>query len=287
MMIHTKLKRLFRAVAEKNGTLTSGKALAEAMGVKQPAISQWFGYARDREPLNQPAERLGQLIRLFREAGIPIETRWLEVPLDEFEHLLQKSSGLNVTPALSWADALRRYARAYDGFRLLRPVPTGGGFRLRLEGDPGRRSLDQLDVDERVYLRLEIPEDFLDAGHEGFVTVVHEAWYETTCLFPLDGANDGMINGDALRLPSVPDQYYQVTRPVGPQRAHAILTCFRPAEPVHAGLEDLDLHLGLDRLASELTTHPAADWHLMSLTYEVTEAQASRVESAAKRTSSQ
>jgi hypothetical protein len=118
---------MFRVVSEKNGTLTSQKALTEAVGISQPAVTLLFGHGRDHEPLTQPADRLGQLIRLFREAGIPVEMHWLEAPLNEFERLLQEKTGLDARPTLSWTDAVRRHARAYDGPRLRRPTPTEGG----------------------------------------------------------------------------------------------------------------------------------------------------------------
>jgi hypothetical protein len=270
MMIHTKLKRLFRTVAERNGTLTSQKALAEAMALTQPAVTQLFGYGQDKAPLNQPSVRLGQLIRLFREAGIPIEMHWLEVPLNEFDRLLRQNTGIDVRPSLNWMDAVRRHARSYDGLRLRRPAP-GGGYRLRLEGEPAAPPLDRFHVDERVYLALDLSETFLDWEGTVFATVVHEAPHEIACLFPLEGVDSGSITGKALRLPEAQDRHYQVSGPAGVQRVHTVISRFRPAVSVHAGLADIDLHLGLDRLVSELSQRPVDSWGLLSLTYQVVE----------------
>jgi hypothetical protein len=104
-----------------------------------------------------------------------------------------------------------------------------------------------------------------------FATVVHEAPHETACLFPLEGADSGSITGKALRLPEAQDRHYQVSGPAGVQRVHTIISRFRPAVSVHAGLADIDLHLGLDRLVSELAQRPADSWGLLSLTYQVVE----------------
>jgi len=271
MKIHTKLKRLFATVAARGGTLISKTALAEAMGVERSAISQLFGHGKDSEPLNQPPHRLGELVKLFREAGIPIEMHWLYAPLDEFDRLLYESTGIDARPALSWPDAIRRYARSYDGLRL---QAAAAGFRLRIEGEPARAPIDRFRIDERVSLVLELPEAFLIEGGSVFATVVHEAGHETTCLFPLGGANGGPLNRPVIRLPDglLSDgrpRCYQVSEPAGVQRVHTVISRIHPAAAVHAGLKDIDLHMGLDRLASELSGRSAEDWNLLSLTYQV------------------
>jgi hypothetical protein len=90
--IDTRLRRFFEAVARRRGTLTSQKALAEAMEMTGATVAHLFGHARDAEPLKQPAHRLGQLVRVFREAGIPIEEHWLTVSLAEFDRLLREAT---------------------------------------------------------------------------------------------------------------------------------------------------------------------------------------------------
>jgi hypothetical protein len=185
------------------------------------------------QPLNQPPRRLGQLIKLFREAGISgIEMHWLEAPLDEFKRLLRESGGFDAARLVSWTETLR-YARPHDGLRLLRPAAAG--YRLRLEDGPPATPLDRFRIDERVYVQLEVPEELLDEG-EVFATVVNEAWHETACLFPLEEADSGKIAGSILRLPAG-ERNYQISGPVGGQRVHALLSTMRPAAPVHAGLE--------------------------------------------------
>jgi hypothetical protein len=279
MKIHTKLKRLFAAVAARKGTLTSQQALAAAMKVSEPAITQWFGYGRDDDPLplTQPAARLGQLVGLFREAGIPIELHWLEVPLEEFERLLRASTGIDAKPNLSWTDAVRRHARSYDGLQLRRPVThrpvKGGGYRLKLEGDPPAPPIDRFHIDERVYLSLELPEKFLDQEAGMFAVVVHEAPHKATCLYPLEASNCMPITEEVLRLPEAKNKCFLVSEPVGVQRVHTVLTRSRPQALVHARLAEIDLHLGLDRLASELTERPTDSWALLSLTYQAVEGE--------------
>lgn len=265
MKIHTKLRRLFATVAERGGTLTSQTALAERMGVTRSQVSQWFGYARDNDPLDQPPARLGQFIAEFRKAGIPIEMHWLSAPLEVFERLLQETTGFDARPALSWEAAVRRFAHAHDGLSLHRP-----GLRLREEGAPASQPLEPFRIDERVYLTLELPEDLLNGTGEVFATVVHEAWHKTVCLFPPEeAASVGVIVADTLRLPVARERHYLVSGPVGVQRVHAVLSRSRPRSLVHAGLTDIDLHLELDRLTSELAARPAAEWCMLSTAYEV------------------
>src|ERR1700677_2701489 len=103
------------------------------MRLAQPEVTLLFGHAKDSEPLTQPPNRLGQLVKLFREAGIAIEEYWLSAPLDEFDRLLRKTAGFALPASLAWPDAVRRYARPYNGLHLLR-----AGFRLRIEGEPAR-----------------------------------------------------------------------------------------------------------------------------------------------------
>jgi hypothetical protein len=278
MQINTKLKRLFRTVAERGGTLISPKALASAMEVTQSAITQWFGWPQENLPLSVPAARLGRFIAEFRKAGIPIEMHWLTAPLDEFDRLLREKTGFDARPALSWTDAVRRFSRAHDGLALCRPKPppAQAGFRLREEGTPVALPLDRFHIDERVYLALDVPEDFPPDSGAVFATVVHETWHETNCLFPVEGATIGLMVSDTLRLPAARDRHYQVSGPVGVQRVHAILSRFRPAGSVHAGLADVDLHLGLDRLASELAERPEDSWRLLTMAYQVVEPATAR-----------
>ena len=198
-----------------------------------------------------------------------MERHWLELPLEEFDHLLRESTGFDARPLLNWTDALRLHARPYDGLRLRRPAQQAG-FRLRRDGVRTVPALDRFRIDERVYLALEVPEDFLEGEGQVFATVVHEAWHKTTCLFPL-AATDGLVAGEELRLPPPPDEWYTVEGPVGVQRVHTILSRFRPAAVVHEELEDIDLHLGLDRLATEVSGRPTTDWRLLSMAFEVTE----------------
>jgi hypothetical protein len=278
MLIHTKLKRLFTAVAVRGGKLVSQKALTKAMAQKAPpphklteaAVSQWFGYAKDNDPLDQPEDRLGHFIASFQDAGIPVERHWLDAPLDEFDRLLLKSTGIDARPALSWADAVWRFSRVYDGIALRRPVRPAG-LRLQEEDAPSPPPLNRFFAGERVYLGLVLPDDFLDGEGEVFATVVHEKWHETRCLFPPEGTNCGPIAGDGLRLPPTRERHYLVKGPAGVQRVHALVSRFHPSASVHTGLADLDLHLGLDGLASELAQRPADSWRLLSLAYQVAE----------------
>jgi hypothetical protein len=263
------MRRLFVAVARREGSLITQKALAEAMETTGATVTHLFGHAQDAEPLNQPPHRLGEFVRLFQQAGIPIEEHWLTVSLNEFERLLRESTPIDVRPVLSWPDAIRLHARAYAGLCLKRST----GLRLKVRGAQPTRQLERFHIAEPVSLALEVPEDFLDAGNGVFATVVHEAPHEIACLFPLKGANGGMIGGDMLRLPAALEEFYDVSGPPGVQRVHTILSRFRPTVAVHAGLEEIDLQLGLDRLASELSGRPAADWRLLSMAYQVAEAR--------------
>ena len=211
--------------------------------------------------------RLGKLLQVFGAAGIRVERHWLDVPLEEFDRLLRESTGFDARRLLNWTDVLRLHARHYDGLRLRRLA----GLRLRRDGARPAPALDRFRIDERVYLALEVPEAFLEGEGQVFATVVHEAWHKTTCLFPL-AATDGLVAGEELRLPRPREEFYTVEGPTGVQRVHTILSRFRPAASVHEELEDIDLHLGLDRLASELSKRQAADWRLLSMAFEVTEA---------------
>ncbi len=267
MKIYSKLKRLFEAVAARGGELTSQKALAAAMGVSAPLVTQMFGHGRENDPLDQPPHQLGKLLQVFGAAGIRVERHWLDVPLEEFDRLLRESTGFDARRLLNWTDVLRLHARHYDGLRLRRLA----GLRLRRDGARPAPALDRFRIDERVYLALEVPEAFLEGEGQVFATVVHEAWHKTTCLFPL-AATDGLVAGEELRLPRPREEFYTVEGPTGVQRVHTILSRFRPAASVHEELEDIDLHLGLDRLASELSKRQAADWRLLSMAFEVTEA---------------
>jgi hypothetical protein len=274
MKNHTKLKRLFAAVAQKGGALTSQKALAEAMQVSEPLISQWFGHGTDNVSVTLPPPRLAKFVAVFRAAGIDkIDMHWLSASLDKFDRLLGDNIGIDVRPPLSWPDALRLHARNYEGLRLQRPA-VNGGFRLRIEGEPARTPIDRFRIDERVYLALDLPDTFLHEGDRVFATSVHEVPSETTCLFPLEGASGIPLNGPTMRFPDgqLPDgrpRNFQVSGPAGVQQVHAVLSRFRPAAAVHAKLEDIDLQMGLDRLASELSGRPADSWSLLSLTYQV------------------
>src|SRR5262249_51458473 len=158
--IHTKVKRLFSAVAERGGTLISQKALAEAMKLSQPAVTQLFGYAMDLEPLTQPPHRLGQLVKLFRGAGIPIEMHWLSAPLERFDRLRRERPGVDNRAPVSGPEAVRFHAKHYDGLKLERPEPKSG-FRLRIEGEPDRLPIERFIIDERVQLVLVVPEPLL------------------------------------------------------------------------------------------------------------------------------
>jgi hypothetical protein len=287
-MANTKLKRLFTAVAMRRGKLTSGIAVAEAMTelrkrsnpenpeprtIHPSQISGWF--SGDRESLMLPAEPLGLLLAVFREAGIPIERNWLCVEEDEFDRLLEKSTGINARPELTWPDCVRLHAKSYDGLRLRRPM----GFRMKWPDPkgPARVPIETFCVDEPVQLTLKLPDNFQDEKSAIFATIVEEAANQALCLFPRDGIPSAPLAGPLIRFPDgqLPDggqRYMEVTPPLGVQRMHVLVTRFLPAVPVHSGLEEINLQISLDRLASELATRPAGSWNLWSISYQVMEA---------------
>ena len=272
LRINTKLRLLFAAAAARGGGLTRMGVLADKLGVTGAAVTHWFGPLLEQEPrLLVPAGRLGQVVKLFQDEGVPVQPHWLRAPLDEFERLLR---GGGEPTVLVWPDAVRLHGQAPDGLALLRPA-VAEGFRLRLPGHRDRSALPRFRIDELAYVSLEIPSGLTPDAGSVYATVVHEAPHETVCLFPpVSGDGSGLV-GSSLRLPpgvlaNGEPACFEVTGPEGVQRVHALLSLFHPPVAVHAGLEGAALQEGLDGLARSLASRAAAEWRLLTLAYEVT-----------------
>ena len=227
---------------------------------KWPSIA---GHGRETTGSIPPDRHLGgRLVALFREQGVPLELPWLYQTLPVFAALLQQSRGA-ILGVLSWPDIVRRHARND-------PVLTYQAAELRLRrrgaGEPQPRP--QFHIGEPVRLVLTPPASLAAEAAELHAVLIHSGGHELSCLAPLSpGAS--AIAPEPLTVPDVTEEPFEVTGPAGPQRVYTLVTRFAPRALVHAELDDAELRMALDVLASELAGRPGAEWGLFQTMVEV------------------
>jgi hypothetical protein len=260
---HSKIRRLFQEVAARGGSLCSFGALTGPLGVGKARVAGLFGFGTESTGCRPTAKQVGALVHAFNQEGVPIQIDWLYQPLEIFDALLVTARG-NAAPVAFWHQTVWHHARSHPALAFQIPERRG----LRRPGAPAVPPPPQLRVGDRVRVALDPPAEIVSGAVSLHAVLIAETAGRPECLFPLVLGGTRILHSRLL-LPDLAEDPFEVTGPGGVQHVYAVLTQFDPCVAVQVGLEDAELRVALDVLASRLAGQPRTQWSLYQVSAEV------------------
>jgi len=269
-----KLELLFRF----DRVITTKQALADAMGLKLPAITRWvtgryeFRY-RNEEPHDSnriPDKHVGKFLRLFG-----LQKSWLEeTDMEVFEsHLLTRT-----VERTAWENLLLR-AEASGGLRLKRRPARRRRTRLGYQSPAEVPQGGPFHYYERVYVELELEDRWVVNAKEGeplaYTVILWTSGHTARCLCPSDdpAAPDYRLTERRTLLPSAaPEACVQVWPITGLHSVIALITKQPFSDVIYEELKrewPADLSPVLEKMAESVLRRPEESWQCLRLDYLV------------------